>query len=456
MLEMLFVHIGLLVLVFLAILIIAVILNSYKKVAPNEVLLVTGALLTGPYVQENKDTNTRIKVVKGGGTFVIPIVQQGFVQSLDTFNVDVDVRNVMTKGMVKVNASANAVLRVGSTPDMIATASEKILGLDEEERENQMKQVVYGGVREVLSGLTPQEANDRAKFREEVVAGIEETFSNMGLEITAFQIKDINDDEGYFESLSAQEVADKKSKARQAQAVADKEATLVEAKNIQEAQKAKLEADKLIAQNQRDTDLAKAEYTAEVKKQQAVADNAYKIAEVEQQQYVNEKLVKTNETQYQATIITKQKADAQALVIDSKAKAEQIQIETEAQANQTKVLAEANSEKITKEGKAQADAQKALAEALEKNGQYALQKAIIDALPQIADSFAQSVANIDSLTVFDGADGVGRQSVAGLSETLSFVKQATGIDLADYMQKQAVGTRTIEGQVPVTEEPSQE
>src|SRR5699024_8582131 len=225
-----------------------------------------------------------------------------------------------------------------------------------------------------------------------------------------------------------------------------KEATLVEARNTQEAQKAKLEADKLIAQNQRDTDLAKAEYTAEVKKQQAVADNAYKIAEVEQQQYVNEKLVKTNETQYQATIITKQKADAQALVIDSKAKAEQIQIETEAQANQTKVLAEANSEKITKEGKAQADAQKALAEALEKNGQYALQKAIIDVLPQIANSFAQSVANIDSLTVFDGADGVGRQSVAGLSETLSFVKQSTGIDLANYIQKQAVGTRTIEGQ----------
>lgn len=313
--------IGLVLLVALVVGIVIVILNSYKKVVPNEVLLVTGALLTGPYVQENKDTNTRIKVVKGGGTFVIPIVQQGFVQSLDTFNVDVDVRNVMTKGMVKVNASANAVLRVGSTPDMIATASEKILGLDEEERENQMKQVVYGGVREVLSGLTPQEANDRAKFREEVVAGIKETFSNMGLEITAFQIKDINDDEGYFESLSAQEVADKKSKARQAQAVADKEATLVEAQNAQEAQKAKLEADKLIAQNQRDTDLAKAEYTAEVKKQQAVADNAYKIAEVEQQQYVNEKLVKTNETQYQATIITKQKADAQALVIDSKAKA---------------------------------------------------------------------------------------------------------------------------------------
>lgn len=92
-----------------------------------------------------------------------------------------------------------------------------------------------------------------------------------------------------------------------------------------------------------------------------------------------------------------------------------------------------------------------MAEALEKNGQYALQKAIIDALPQIANSFAQSVANIDSLTVFDG---VGRQSVAGLSETLSFVKQATGIDLADYIQKQAVGTTTIEGQVPVTEEPS--
>ena len=44
----------------LVIVILAGLLSSYKKVGPNEVLIVTGGMLHGPYVQENKDTHTRM------------------------------------------------------------------------------------------------------------------------------------------------------------------------------------------------------------------------------------------------------------------------------------------------------------------------------------------------------------------------------------------------------------
>ncbi|KRL84415.1 inner membrane protein yqik [Ligilactobacillus equi DSM 15833 = JCM 10991] len=429
------------IIVVIVLIVLSIPISAYKKVAPNEVLIVTGGWLSGPYVQENEETHTKVKVIKGGGAFVIPIVQQSEIQSLDTFNVDVVVKNVMTKGMVKVNASANAVLRVGSTPKMIAIASEKMLGLSEEERDNQMQQVVYGGVREVLSGLTPSQANDRSQFRQEVVSGIEETFANLGLEITAFQIKDIWDDEGYFDSLSAEEVANKKSKARQAQAIADKEATLVEAQNNQEAQKAQLAADKQIAENQRDTDVAKAQFDAQVKRERAISENAYKIANAEQDQIINEKLILVKENELKATVLAQQKADAEA-----------IGIKAQAEANKTKTLADANAEQIRKEGQAQADAQRALAKALENNGQFALQKAIIDNLPAIAASFADSVANIDNLTVFDGTEGVGRQSVAGLAQTLEFTKQATGIDVAELMQNKSEGKVTLNQPVPTEEQ----
>lgn len=62
------------ILMVVILLLLIVLLSSYKKVGPNEVLIVTGGMLHGPYVQENKDTHTRVKVVKGGGTWVWPII----------------------------------------------------------------------------------------------------------------------------------------------------------------------------------------------------------------------------------------------------------------------------------------------------------------------------------------------------------------------------------------------
>lgn len=118
---------GLVILV-LVILCITFLAQCYKKVGPNEVLIITGGMLTGPYVQENKETSTRVKVIKGGGAFVIPIFQKAEVQSLDTFPISISVEDVMTRDQVPVDAKASAVLRVGSDPKMIAVASEKCWG----------------------------------------------------------------------------------------------------------------------------------------------------------------------------------------------------------------------------------------------------------------------------------------------------------------------------------------
>ena len=110
--------------IFVIVIILAVLIASYKKASPNEVLIITGGCLgkKGPYLIEDPETHTRVKVVKGGGAFVIPFIQQAEFQTLDTFNVDVSVEDIMTIDAVPVDASANALLRVGSTPELIAKA----------------------------------------------------------------------------------------------------------------------------------------------------------------------------------------------------------------------------------------------------------------------------------------------------------------------------------------------
>ncbi|GKT02471.1 flotillin family protein [Furfurilactobacillus entadae] len=233
----------------LIILIIVILLISYRKAGPNEVLVITGGALRGPFVQGNEITHSRVKIVKGGGVFVIPIIQQAQVQTLDTFNIDVTVDNIMTSSMVPVNASANAVLRVSSDPELIAVAAEKTLGLDAQERDAQMTEIVKGSLREVLSALTPKEANNRSDFQNKVRDSIVSTFETLGLEITNLQITSINDNNGYYENLAAQEIADKQARAEKAKAEADRVARLARAENDQEAKKAELQADQAIAEN---------------------------------------------------------------------------------------------------------------------------------------------------------------------------------------------------------------
>ena len=455
---------GLIGVIVLIVLMLIVLISFYKKVGPNQVMFITGAFLHG-----------RVKVVKGGGAFVWPILQQAQVQTLDTFNIDVSVEDIMTKTQVPVDVKATALLRVGSSVDMLATAAEKILGLDPQERDEQLTEIVKGGLREVLTTLTPVEANNRATFQDAVIQNITDTFSNLGLEITKLTITSISDKNGYYKSLYTKDVEDKKADARTATAEADKRASLAEAQNEQEKQAAQLAAEKQIAANQRDTQVAKAQYQAEVNKQNAIANKAADIAAAEQQVIVEQQNAEVNKQQQQATTIVKANADAEQMQIIAQANAKKKQIDAQADASQVKINAtaeaekrkqladadaygtkqngEAEADKIAKTGKASADAQKAMQDALNSTqGQAAMQMAIIKMLPQLVEASAKSLANAKNLTIFNGAEGVGQMQSQAFAQTAKFVKDATGLDLINNLNKQADGKREITGSLPVKNE----
>jgi flotillin len=446
------------VIAFLIVILAVIIITAYKKVAPNEVLIVTGGFLAGPYVQTNPQTHTKVKVVTGGGTFVIPIVQQSHIYSLDTFNIDVNVNEIMTKDAIPVDAAANAVLRPASEPQLLAVAAQKIFGLTEEERRTQMEQVVLGGVREVLAGLTPMEANNRSNFAHEIVTSIKPTFDNLGLEITALQITKLSDTHGYFESVSKPKIVDAVSVARQRTAEADKQATLVEAANNLEAQQGKLDAEKKIALSEKDVKIAKAQYQKEININDEMAAQAGVITKTEQDAIIKEKQIAVNENELKATKIAQQKAESEAKTIQANNDAAIIKINANANAAAIKTQAEAESDKINKigvanaaasaakireTGKAQAEAQEKIANALSKHGENAIIMEIIKQLPIISQAYAESISNIDNLTVFDGAKGVTNQLDAQMIQSSELIKKATGFDLFDYLGKRGNGKSDV-------------
>ena len=448
--------IGLVILV-LVVLMIAVLAGCYKKVGPNEVLIITGGMLTGPYVQENKETSTRVKVIKGGGAFVIPVFQKAEVQSLDTFPISISVEDVMTRDQVPVDAKASAVLRVGSDPKMIAVASEKMLGLDVSERDQQMVEVVKGAVRETLSELTPVEANNRSSFQDAVVKKCQSTFDSLGLEITTLKLTSLSDKNGYFESLSAKDIADKQSDARKARSEADRQASLVEAENRKQSQEAQLKADSEIAKAQRDTDVVKAQYNAEVQKEQAIAAKAHEIASAEQDAIIEEKKIAVKENELKATTIAQQQADNQTQKLRADADLYTRQKQAEADNYAVSQKADAESYAIKQTGSAEAekianaDSQLASAKALEKNGDMALRTKLLEIMPELVAKSAEPYKSIKELTVLNGADGMQDMSTASLKQALLVVKNTTGLDLADLLTKKANGTVTMNGEVPVKE-----
>ncbi|GFH41864.1 flotillin [Lactococcus hodotermopsidis] len=428
-----------------------VLIASYKKAAPDEALIITGAALSGSSVEVNQETNSRVKIVKGGGVFVIPILQQATSMSLTTMKIDVTVSNTQSKTMVPVNVNATAILRVGSPKPMIAIASEKILGLSGEELREQLEEMVRGQIRTIVAEMEPIAlVQDKQGFSESVLNNVVDQMGKFGLEVTGFTITNISDDNGFYSSTYKADIADKRREAANAIAIADFDMRKVAAENEEAAQEAeqkkaqhvsnfeketaiiKAKNDKEAAESKAIAEQALALETAKAKKEVAVAEGDVAIIEQEKAAEVATKKVQVAEKEFEATIVTKQNAETKA--IKSKA---------EADAQQIKAIGNAEAEAIQSKGLAEARVQTELAKAMEANGQAVLAQQIIALLPELAKALSEPLSNIDNMTVFNGTKGVTDNSVAGIAQTMAFVKSATGVDLNQIIDQRTSGLVTV-------------
>lgn len=202
--------------------------------------------------------------------------------------------------------------------------------------------------------------------------------------------------------------------------------------------------------------MAIAQNDAQVQTEKAKAEQAYAIEKAIQEQPLKEKEIVVRENELKSTVIAQQNAEAQAVQIKAEADANALRIKAQADKDAQNLSTDANAYSIREQGQASADKiqveGQANAKALEQNGQVALAMAIIDKLPEISASYAQAVASIDQLTVFDGAAGGSGQINEGLAQSLAFIKDATGIDVAELVNKRADGTTTLNRPVPVEED----
>jgi uncharacterized membrane protein YqiK len=208
--------------------------------------------------------------------------------------------------------------------------------------------------------------------------------ARIGLIVDSLQIQSIDDlGSGYIEAMNRPHMADIQRGAKVAQAEAARAAA-----------EAEQEADRQRAEYMRQTAVVQAEYKAQVDKAQAEAAQAGPLAQANAQQQV---LSAQTELAQRQAILRQQQLLAEVVK------------PAEAEAERIRVLA-----------KAEADRMRIQAEAAASNGRVALDKMIIDQLPQIVREAANGLAGAN-INVLNGADGLGQIAAGLVSQGLTIL-----------------------------------
>jgi flotillin len=444
--------------------------SRYKKVGPNEVLVISGRrhAATDPVTGEKTTRNYRI--VKGGGAFIWPVLERVDDLSLEIMTIDVITPKVYTIQGVPITVDGVAQVKIRGDDISIATASEQVLSKSQDEIRNVALQTLEGHLRAILGTLTVEEVyKDRDAFAarvQDVAAG---DLANMGLSIVSFTIKDIRDDQGYLDALGRKRTAEVKRDAQIGEAEAARDATIASAKARQEGETAKYQAEARIAEAEKDFQVQKADYDSQTNRKKAEAELAYilqqnitnqqvkteevQIEVVERQKriQVQEQEVLRKEKELEATV--KKPAEAERHRIQTLANAKKFQTLTEAEgqaaanrsigegeadANKARGLAQA--EVIRQQGFSEAEAMEKKALAWQMYNQAAIIQQIIEALPQVAAAVAQPLAQTERIVVINsGGDGAGASKVTQditniVAQVPATIEALTGIDLMAALQ----------------------
>ncbi|GHV42162.1 membrane protein [Clostridia bacterium] len=441
--------------IILAVVILAVIsiLSLWKKMPQDKAMVVTGL---------------KKRVISGGGGFVIPILERTDKISLQNMKILVKTDGALTEQGVDLIVDGVAVLKVRNDRESVLAAVEQFNTGNEhstiEAIEGLAKDVLEGKLREIISKLTVEDIyKDREKFASNVQEVAAQDLSEMGLEIKAFTIRDISDNNGYLHALGKSRIAVVKRDADIAEAEAAKETKIKTAEANRLGEEARLNAEAQIAAAQKEKEIKVQAFRKDTEIAKAASDLAYDIE-------ANKVKQEVTETEMKVAILRKQKetelatfeAERKELELVSSVKkiadAERYKYEQNAQANKFGQIQDATAhaeairlegvataDAIRERGNAEAEAMLKKAEAFKQYNDAAVTQMIIEKLPAIAAAVSEPLSKTEKIVIVDSGSGSGggaqkiARYVTDIAATLpDMVESVTGIDLKALLRKKDI------------------
>ncbi|MGJ5754117.1 SPFH domain/Band 7 family protein [Streptomyces puniciscabiei] len=358
---------------------------GYRVPAPDEAMLISGGrrgLGGAPF-----------RVVTGHGKFVLPVFRKVRFLTLSMCEAEVT-ETCVTKQGISLHVRAVIAFKVGNDHESIINAGQRFLS-DQEQMSVLTGRIFAGHLRAIIGSMTVEEiVTERQKLAAEVLDTSKTEMAKIGLIVDSLQIQSIDDgDTGYIDAMSAPH-----------KAAIQRQAQIAQAQATQAAVEAEQAAARKQAEYARQTAIVKAEYSAEVDRAQAQAAQAGPLAQAHAQQEVlaaqtelAERQAKLRQQQLVAEVVKPAEAEAERVRILAAAEAQRMKIQAEAAASYDRV---------------------------------ALDRMLIDQLPQIVKEAAGGLSGAN-VNVLNGADGLGEIAAGLVSQGLTIldsVRQGLGQD----------------------------
>jgi flotillin len=279
---------------------IAWLLSRYRKCPPNKVLVVYGRVGAG----------RAAKCLHGGGTFVMPVIQDFAYLSLEPMVIDIPLEGALSQNNIRVNVPANFTVGISTDPVLMNNAAIRLGSLSPQAIHEQAQDIILGQLRLVIATLTIEEINrDREKFMTLINENVGQEVNKVGLELINVNLRDITDESGYIQAIGKRaaaeainrakvEVAQQEREGATGESIAVRERNVNVAKEAATAAEGQKEAEQRrrvsVAameaqavqgelQSQRDIEITRAQRQAEMEaaKKQAEQEQRIRVSEAE-------------------------------------------------------------------------------------------------------------------------------------------------------------------------------
>ena len=366
---------------------------GYRVPAPDEAMLISG----GRYGR----SGAPFRVVTGHGAFIVPFFRKTRFLTLAMCEAEV-AETCVTKQGISLNVRSVIAFKVGNDEESIVNAGQRFLS-DQDQMSTLTGRIFAGHLRSIIGSMTVEEiVTERQKLASEVLDGSKAEMVKIGLTVDSLQIQSIDDmDSGYINAMAAPHNAAIQRQAQIAQAQANQASA--------EAQQA---SQRKQAEYARQTSVVQAQYKAEIDKAQAEAAQAGPLAQAQAQMGV---LAAQTELAHRQAELRQRQLVAEVVR------------PAEAEAEKVRILAQADAQRV-----------KFQAEAAASHQRIALDRMLIDQLPQIVREAAGGLAGAN-VSVLNGADGLS-EIAAGLV--------GQGLTILESVKKSLAGSANEVSAVP--------
>jgi flotillin len=444
--------------------IVVVVLKNYRKVGPNEALIISGGRKRSITMPDGTVREVGYRYRIGGGTFVRPFIEQAQTLPLEIIPMDIQVVDAISTNGIRCTVRGTAEIKIASDEVSIHLAAEQFLGKPLNDIRDVGLRTLEGSTRALIGTMNLESLNkNRKDFARKVFDDVSAYLANMGLRLLSFNLKEITDPSGYLEALGKPRIVEARRDAEVAEAEAARDAIIKSAEAKKEGDVAKISADIKVTEASQEFELKKAELQVDLNRKKASADFAYELErhKLNQNLKTEEGKVKLIEKDSAIELEKREiKRVEQELesTVRKPAEAEQYRLEAEAKgmAEAKRIQGIIEAELVEKIGRAEAEALRQKTESWNVCSQPALLQMMFEKLPDLAREMAAPISKVDKIVMLSSDGTTGTSKITGELATMmaqlpTVVKSLSGFDLEEWVRKMAEKTAKSN---PVTPRPS--